>query len=117
MTIKGMSVSVLRDASGVDCTMRGVSSRVSRILVVDPTVPALGVFEAKEGDTVLLVDQRGGKDHSYMTPIAVPATVVNGQLVKSPKWHMFGGNYVTSSDSRFSAAYGHVLPVHDRVEG
>lgn len=37
-------------------------------------------------------------------------------LTTPAEWVMFGGNYITTTDSRFSSAYGHVLPVHDRIE-
>jgi hypothetical protein len=43
----------------------------------------------------------------------------------APGWHMMGGNYAATSDSRFhravekitgSASYG-AVPIHDRCEG
>lgn len=40
---------------------------------------------------------------------AVPLSLEN-----SNKWVMFGGNFITTSDSRFG--FSHPIPVHDRVE-
>ncbi len=39
-------------------------------------------------------------------------------IVDRGKWHMFGGNYLKTSDSRFKNLTGirYPVPVHDRTE-
>lgn len=114
-TIKGMNVEVFRSRRLGDCSCGGATSRHDTMLLVDGDL--FPIFEAKEGEEVLTVEHR-----SFAGPIAVPATVVraaNGglALAKEPGWHMAGGNFVSTSDSRFHDAYGDAMPVHDRIEG
>lgn len=115
MTIKGLIVHVYRAAQGGDCSRNGLTARVAHCILIDPKIRDGEVIEAKEGDEVLIVDYRQGYSHKCLTPCARPAKIINGEIVKNPGWHMFGGNYITG-DSRFSDAHGHVLPVHDRCE-
>ena len=114
--MKGMLVFVYRCAAFGDSTNNGVTARHTQMILIDPSQKDSQIFEPQEGDDVLVVDHRGGRDHPFLTPIARPAKVIGGHLVPAKGWTMFGGNYVTTSDSRFREAYGHVLPVHDRIE-
>lgn len=116
MTLNATLVHVYRSPRLGDCTNSGLTSKFDSIMLVDPQNDQLGGFTVKDGDRVLLVDHRGGRDHPCLTPRAVPATIINGAVIPDKGWHMFGGNYVSTSDSRFREAFGHVLPVHDRVE-
>lgn len=62
-------------------------------------------------DQCLQVEERtiGGKIYKSAVPI---------NLLSSGVWHMFGGNYLMTSDSRYKEVTGmsYPLPVHDRVE-
>lgn len=106
----GMTLSVYRDHLG-DCTNGGLSSKATRICVINvdgpfnpsADVPAFRLVEgAFKGQVVL-----------------VPADQPEGLI--GP---MFGGNMAYTSDSRFSAKireltdsnfYG-AVPIHDRFE-
>ena len=113
--VKGVWVHVYRNGLG-DCTNGGVSSRTDSFLLVDSQNPSLGQREAKEGDTVLVVDHRCGMSHPCLTPRAVPAVIREGIPEILAGWSMFGGNFVSTSDAWFSGLFGHVLPIHDRFE-
>jgi hypothetical protein len=102
----GITVSVLRDARLGDCTNSGLSSRHDELLLIlpdggpftpSPTCPAVvlhrrKIFHLKE---------------AYLT--AYPADYNPDTDV-----YMFGGNFITSSDSRFPGLYP--IPIHDRKE-
>lgn len=107
----GMHVTVYRSAdSDYDCTNGGASSRFTELCLTNvdgPWEPTDEIPAAK-----LVVRDIGGKTLSI-----VPDEVAD-------KWHMFGGNYAATSDSRFGEAcykmtgqrwYG-AVPIHDRVE-
>jgi hypothetical protein len=79
--------------------------------------------------SVCVINIEGPFDPSDDAPAVKLIKSRNGNLVCVPvgledKWTMFGGAYVTTSDSRFGAAvkrlsgYEHSFPValHDRVE-
>lgn len=114
----GMIVSVLRNAELGDCTNGGITGKVSRLCVVNVEGP----FEPREDmPAVMLVE------NAHSTCKIVPAEKVSGmdghwRPIK--KWWMMGGNYATTSDSRFSKAVekllGHTfygaVAVHDRTE-
>lgn len=91
-----------------NCSNKGLSSQFTRVCVVNvegpfdpqPDMPAVKLVKRQYGNIVCVpVDLEG-------------------------KWTMFGGAYVTTSDSRFNRAveemsgYAHGFPValHDRVE-
>ena len=105
--MKGLIVSVYRDADGTDCSNRGITSRFTELTLVDPEIDP--IFEATPDCPAILLVRRtiGGKPYIH----AVPA-----DLVDSGKIVMFGGNYIVSSDSRVCAINPYPIPVHDRVE-
>lgn len=101
-------------ASMVDCTNGGWSSRFNTVCVVnmngpfdpDPATPA-----------VMLIDGPG--------PDPNPIIVLE-EHYRANKWTMFGGNFLYTSDSRFSEAVRDILGtsvasfairIHDRIEG
>ena len=107
----GIHVSVYR-SEYLDCTAGGISSTADQLCIInvdgpfDPSddVPAavLVVAEPIQGQKILRIE---------------PAD-------KGDQWTMFGGNYASTNDSRFSAKckqllgsgfYGAVA-VHDRIE-
>jgi hypothetical protein len=110
-------VSVYRDAEiRTDCSNGGISARFVRLLAVtpdelDPDMPMLDEF----------------------TPVAVLTESVRGYPVLRPHpallrggpraWTSFGGNFASSSDSRFLDAVEDIagfraraVPIHDREE-
>jgi hypothetical protein len=108
----GLNVSVYRDTShNVDCTLNGVTSRFSRLNVVNVDGP----FEPREDCPAVMLVKGNLPGTVKIVPVA--------ELDKG-SWTMFGGNYAATSDSRFNEAiekitgarfYG-AVPVHDRVE-
>ena len=108
----GLIAWVYKDGLG-DCTNGGITSGVDKVCVVNVSGP----FDPSDDMPALIL-----KAGVYGDPILVPSTN-DGDPV--PGWHSFGGNYVASSDSRFSRALqemtGHnhshyAVPVHDRTE-
>lgn len=106
---QGLIVSVYRNARLSGCT-NGPTAQADEVLLVGPKVPP--VFEANGRPAFMLVRGVLGRT------IAVPADAENhGHL-------MFGGNFISSSDSRFSEAArqidpqwnGWTIPVFDRDE-
>ena len=116
-TPKGMTVSVLRRVTlrpdGTpgrisDCTNGGVTSKFDDFVLVGPGIDE--IFLATETRPALKIVRRniGGKEYVHAEP-----------LTPCPKNHvgyMFGGNFVTSCDSRVQAINEYPIPVHDRSE-
>ena len=105
----GLIAYVYRDASGCDCTNSGISSRYHQVVIVN----ADGPFEpSADMPAVEIV-----KGYSEDTIRAVPVELKGGGMA--------GGNYIASSDSRFSELcerlLGHrfygAVAMHDRLEG
>lgn len=88
----GLPISVYRDADGSDCTNNGVSSRFSRLLLVN----AAGPFGLRDRECPVLM-----QSHVPGCLRIVPAIEKDGQWVEAPGWWMMGGNYAATSDSRF----------------
>jgi hypothetical protein len=105
----GLIVSVYRDADlRGDCSNGGFSSRFTKLTLVnvegpfDPTddAPAALLVKREHGNVVVVDPRQNGR------------------------WTMFGGNFVSCSDSRFHRAvealsgydFGFPVAVHDRVE-
>lgn len=109
MAKKGLLVSFLRDASGSDCTMGGVSSRYTRAVLVGEGVPE--IFEPNEAKGCPVIYLEKGP---YGDLIARPEPGPNGKTIPSGKWWMFGGNFCYCSDSRSPSKAP--IPVHDRYE-
>lgn len=98
-------VQILRPES--DCTNDGVTAhgKGGNALLLDPgeAVPDLPKRDPP------LPRLRAVPWYGYFK--AVPIETPKGMA--GP---MFGGNFVETSDSRFSAKYPHPIPVHDRFE-
>jgi hypothetical protein len=106
----GMIVSVYTDkGSDYDCTCNGVTNRFDRLCVVNVEGP----FEPSDSCPAVTLEA------GALDGIAVLRPVEAGS-----NWTMFGGNYASTSDSRFSRAVeficGHrfygAVAVHDRIE-
>lgn len=110
----GLHVDVYRSAArNADCTLNGITHRFNRLCLINVEGP----FSPDETHAPALL-LRG---NLHGTVKIVPADE-QGNPVQA--WTMFGGNYATTSDSRFSEAceritgnyfYGAVA-VHDRIE-
>jgi len=102
--MKYLPVSVYRSA-GQDCSLNGVTS-VAGVKLVVPCADG----HISEEDVA---------DRGYVK--LVPGEL-GGRINFAPEgtenvWTMFGGNFVYTSDSRFSRAYGGApVHVHDRIE-
>lgn len=117
----GLIVHVYRSARIGDCTAGGVSGRFDSLTLVN----AEGPFDpAPDRPAVMVV--RGPHTGRDDNPVVVPAERRKGEWreVRTGA-RMFGGNYASTSDSRFGAAIARacgirraspVLPIHDRFE-
>lgn len=101
-----ITVSVYRHPTG-DCTNGGATSRHDRMLVqVNGGHIHHSELSEDDLDRVLVPGKKGGK-----------MNFVPQKLMQSGEWTMFGGNFVWTTDDRFSQLYGNQpIAVHDRVE-
>ena len=114
MGLKGLHVSILRNASHGDCTACGITSPSH-----GDTALLLGIEDGVyDEDDALRAFQRG-------TPVLVVErrTFGSGEVYVTAKpWGekrhtMAGGNFVYSHDSRFrSGVCAYPISVHDRIE-
>jgi hypothetical protein len=91
-----------------DCTNGGVTATHYDNLVVPCEEGYLTLEDVTERDYIILELEESG------------VRGAPGHFVPKGEesWTMFGGNYVTTSDSRFRKQYGwSPIAVHDRVEG
>lgn len=121
----GLIVSVYRDASGGDYTLKGLSSRVTDLTIVGiidekidrneiMAVPELcRIFAPNDQRPAVVLVKRtiGANVHWHLKPLQ--------EFGPLGRWTMFGGNYAASSDSRLAALTGPygAYPIHDRIEG
>jgi len=126
---KGMLVFTYRDASGTDCTAGGLSSRHVKFILTGEGMPEIFTPSADSPELVLV---RAFADNPHMAHWrAIPDDLIvrdeDGGIVlnertgepKTKHWVMYGGNFVATSDSRFSQVLGReveVVKVYDRVE-
>jgi hypothetical protein len=108
--MKGMRVSILVDKDTGDCTNGGITSRVKSCIVVGPGIPE--IFEAGSGDVVLQLIPWFG----YFKAVPIAFGIWGYWDLEKMIGPMFGGNYITTSDSRFKEVCPHPVPVHDRYE-
>lgn len=101
----GFILSVFRDASGTDCSMRGLSSKHARIFVISDGLcfqengPFTEVDAIELDIPIFEIGMTGGRYH--LKP------------KDEKRWVMFGGNFAYSSDSRTPQ---YPLHIHDRIE-
>lgn len=92
---------------GMDCTNGGISSKAEGLCIVNVEGP----FKPSDKHPPAILDKHVG--HAIIKPVGMDR-----------QWLMFGGNYGSTSDSRFSTAIeqltGHrfygAVPIHDRTE-
>ena len=104
--MKGLLCTVLRNAQYGDGTNGGVSSTHASFILCGDGIPEL--FEATDDTPALILVRRtiAGEEYLHAQPLRP-----EGDRTIGP---MFGGNFVTTSDSRFPQRYP--IPVHDRFE-
>ena len=102
--MKGLRVSTLRNADLGNCTNGGVSAKYNSFILTGEGVPE--IFKPGNDCPELKLVYRPGINYYHAEP-------VEGRWENSIGW-MFGGNYITSSDSRFPNRYP--IPIHDRQE-
>lgn len=115
----GLLIYVYREPGAQDCTNRGISSRYTRLCLMN----ASGPFEPREDCPPVLLES-----HVRGCLRIVPAVCVlrggSRTYVRMPGSWMMGGNFAATSDSRFSDAcerlLGHrfygAVSIHDRQE-
>lgn len=107
----GLLISVYKNSEFGDCTNGGVSSKTNKLCVVNVEGP----FEPSE-DAPAVKLLSGPYDTARLVPV---------EILESEKHFMFGGNYGSTSDSRFNRAVSDVMgydmmidivKIFDRVE-
>ncbi len=101
---KGMLVYTLRCAALGDCTNGGHSATFDKFILIGDGIPELFASDVNTPALILVKGTPAGRPYMYATPVHAPSGLIGP---------MFGGNYITSSDSRMPQA---VIPVHDRFE-
>lgn len=104
-----LMVNVLRPADFPDCTLNGITARYSRLYVPHPE----GYLKRED------IEAKGEAEKLLeVLPPAFPGCPARFRPrgADPRRWYMAGGNYVETSDGRFSRAYGGPISVHDRIE-
>jgi len=109
----GIHVNIYKDVREVDCTNGGESSYAKGFTVVNAEGPAEPCEDYPPAELVM-AEPIGGVKILRLIPVS-----------KKEEWTMFGGNYASTSDSRFpelcekllGAPFYGAVSVHDRVEG
>ena len=111
-----VELDVLRNASGSDCTLSGVSSKHSKVVMLIPdTLPEIvervgGKLKALEdlllADNWVVLNKKtvASKPYYYLKPY------------NETRWCMMGGNFAYCCGNGFREIVGYPLPIHDRVE-
>ncbi|NKS56562.1 hypothetical protein GS504_03195 [Rhodococcus hoagii] len=137
-TARGLILTVLRRADGADCTLNGLSSHTAELTligVIDSRkghgefvhpLPALSrVVGPQESRPAVALEVRTGftAESRYLALVPVELDAEWNSYRRAASWSMAGGNYATSSDSRFSelvetltGARFNAVAIHDRVE-
>lgn len=101
-----LPVSVYTSSTKLDSSNNGITL----------TKPDRLVIHHKDG----FISEGDAKDHGYIILEELPAPFEGCPVRLKERgvkeWTMFGGNFVWSSDSRFSEKYPSPVPVHDRIE-
>jgi len=100
MELTGLTVGVFREVDFPDCTANGITSKVSRILLVDDSIE--GPFKVGKESSIC------GREYIHAEPRK------ESFEMRGDRYGMFGGNFIYTSDSRFPNSYP--IPVHDRFE-
>jgi hypothetical protein len=104
--MKGLIVEIYRNSFG-DCSNKGLSSKVTKCLLVGAGVPE--IFNSSADCPPVQIVERNIRGEIYLTAYPVKE---DGTLDKG----MFGGTFIYSSDSRFREISPYPVPLHDRFE-
>lgn len=99
--VTGFSCSVLIDKRIGDCTNNGISSKYNDLFLVGENIPK--IFEVEDIRKCIVLDYY--KNYVRCKPV-----------IYKNKWYMAGGNFIYSSDSRFSNINQYPISIHDRIE-
>ena len=104
---KGLRVDILQNPHG-NFSNKGVSLRCKEATIVGPGVPQIHAVRDDAPAVVLVKRDLTGGEYVHAEPLATQG-----------KWHMAGGTFLYTSDSRFREIVGHGQPIsfHDRIEG
>jgi len=99
----GLHCEIFKPSFG-DCSNNGLSSKAESVTLVE----ADGPFEADEKHPAVKLVTRhlSGRDYTHAEPVV--------EVPSDKCGYMFGGTYISTSDSRFPADYP--IPLHDRTE-
>ena len=111
-----INANVYRDADKGDCTLGGETSRFNDLYVFTARMSrnaALLLIAERGLDVAQCVQMENrhpcGRDYFNAVPLSEG---------RRDKWHMMGGNFIYSCDSRFYEVTNcrYPVPVHDRIE-
>jgi hypothetical protein len=121
---KGMLVFIYRSGES-DCTNKGITSKKhggrserDMIVLVGPNIPRITEVEYNEEYLEIREREVNSTKPAYAGKKFLRAVpMVNGEEYNKGRWEMFGGNFIYTSDSRFSENVSpYPVPVHDRFE-
>lgn len=126
--MKGLLVEVIRPASGYDATAGGVSSKAVHLVLVkngaelgpfEPTPDSPALYLAKWCDRLVACPEN--LEEKYPPRPRERGSVrfsdvLGDRTIEYLGGWMFGGNFIYSSDGRFSAVSGYPIPIYDRKE-
>jgi hypothetical protein len=110
-----ISVNVLSDRGGYDCSMWGASTRDDAYHLLphpDGNFDQEDINRWNEDGTAYVLWEVNTVSYRNKETINV-----RPNIIPEGKHSMFGGNYLISSDSRFRSVSNYPVPCHDRVEG
>lgn len=107
--IMGLTIEVYKNSLG-DCSNNGISASSNSLFVICPE-GYITITDAKErGLPLMRVVVRQNLNYMHLQECNVDGLPIDD------KWRMFGGNYGSTSDSRFGALSQYPLGIHDRIE-
>lgn len=114
----GLHISVYRSAEFSDASNGGISSKYSKLTVVNCSGPFEPTLDAP---AVWLKQHATMKNVAFIVPCSVTA---QGRYIPTGRHTMFGGNYGSTSDSRFGEKMEELtgyrwhgaVQIHDRIE-
>lgn len=130
--ITSLTLSVMRDADGIDCTRNGISAQFDRLQLVGTCIDAGTVTAIPEGvgesidritaPVVLNIRNMMGVQVASIIPANWDEETHSFKAER--RWVMAGGNYASFTDSRASrlvedklgAHFYGAIAIHDRIE-
>jgi hypothetical protein len=111
-----VELDVLRNASGSDCTLGGVSSKHSKVVMLIPDTLS-DIIERVGGKLKTLEDLRPADNWVVLSKeIIFSEPYYFLKPYNETRWCMMGGNFAYCCGNGFREIVGYPLPIHDRVE-